>query len=68
MSKITIPLPEKNQQSALKLTQIAVKTLNEQGKPQKAKELSQYVTGQTSINEVIEITSHYIDWKKERIY
>lgn len=68
MEKITITLPEENQQNALKLTQMVVKELKKHGMHQKAKELSQYVTGQTSINEVIKITSHYIDWKKERIY
>lgn len=68
MEKITITLPEENQQSALKLTQIVVKELKKHGMHQKAKELSQYVTGQTSINDVIKITSHYVNWKKERIY
>ena len=68
MKKITITLPEENQQSALKLTQMVVKELKKHGMHQKAKELSQYVTGQTSINDVIKITSHYVNWKKERIY
>lgn len=68
VEKITITLPEENQQSALKLTQIVVKELKKHGMHQKAKELSQYVTGQTSINDVIKITSHYINWENKRIY
>lgn len=68
MEKITITLPEKNQQSALKLTQMVVKELKKHGMHQKAKELSQFVTGETSINDVIKITSHYINWENKRIY
>lgn len=68
MKKITIPLPDKTQQTGLKLTQLAVQHLNNHGLHQQAQHLSKRVTGETSPEKVIKLTNKYINWKEERIY
>lgn len=62
MKKIKCQLLSLPNRTGLKLAQIAVQTLQENGQNKKATKLSRRVTGQTSATEVINFTRHSIEW------
>lgn len=64
MEKPKARYPSTPNLSSLKLAQIAVKTLQDVGDVKSAKNISNHVTGNMSVNEVYRYTKCYVTWIK----